>query len=61
MHGLRHAYTCLLLLAVATKCSSVARSLKLRNVDPVSTWMGYHQRKLGAVNLGPFVGVDLNL
>jgi len=28
----------------------------------VSTWMGDHQGlRLGAVNLGPFVGVDLNL
>jgi len=41
----------------------VARSLKLRHVDlgSVSTWMGDHQGRLDAVNLGPFVGVDLNL
>jgi len=33
----------------------VARSLKLRHVDlgPVSTWVGDHQGRLGAVNLGP--------
>jgi len=27
----------------------------------VSTWMVDHQGRLGAVNLGPFVSVDLNL
>jgi len=27
----------------------------------VSTWMGDHQGRLSAVNLCPFVGVDLNL
>jgi len=50
-------------LAVATKASSVARSLKLTNVDLgyylVTTWMG--QGRPSAVNLCPFVGVDLNL
>jgi len=28
---------------------------------PVSTWMSDHQGRLSAVNLCPFVGVDLNL
>jgi len=27
----------------------------------VSTWKGDHQGRPGAGNLGPFVGVDLNL
>jgi len=27
----------------------------------VSAWMGDHRGRPGAVNLGPFVGVDLNL
>jgi len=44
---------------VATKASPVARSLKLRTV--VSTWMGDRQGRPSAVNLCPFVGVDLNL
>jgi len=30
-------------------------------VDFVSTWMGDHEGRLGAMNLGLFVGVDLNL
>jgi len=38
-------------LAVATKASSVARLLKLRHVD-LSIWMGDHQGRPGAVNLG---------
>jgi len=38
---------------------SVARSLKLRHVDlGWVTWMGDHLWRLGAVKLGPFVGVD---
>jgi len=48
-------------LAVATKASSVARSPKLSTSSSVSTWMGDHQERLDAVNLDPFVGVDLNL
>jgi len=48
-----------------TKASSVAYSMKLTHVNlgyrAVSTWMGDHQGRLGAVNLGPFVGVELNL
>jgi len=48
-------------LTVATKASSVTRSLKLRHVNhAVITWMGDHQGRLGAVNLGPFVDIDLN-
>jgi len=31
------------------------------SIPLVSTWMGDHQGRLGTVNLGPFVGVDLNL
>jgi len=27
----------------------------------LSTWMGDHQGRPGVVNLGPFVGVDLNI
>jgi len=46
--------------AVATKASFVARSLKLRHVD-LSTWMGDHQGRLGAVNLDPLVSADFNL
>jgi len=45
---------------VATKASSVARSLELRHVDLGSTWMGDHQGRLGTVNLGPFVSVKFN-
>jgi len=49
---------------VATKASSVARSLKLSNVESstsVSTWMCDRQGRPSAVNMFPFVGVDLNL
>jgi len=42
-------------LAVATKGYLSARSLKL------STWMGDLLGRPGAVNLGPFVGLDLKL
>jgi len=49
-------------LTVTNKASSVARLLKLQHFAiPLSTWMGDHQGKLGAVNLGPLVGMDLNL
>jgi len=37
---------------------------KLSYVDlgeSVNTWMGDHQGRPGAVNLGPFVGVNFNL
>jgi hypothetical protein len=48
--------------AVATKASSVTRSLKLRYVDlGYSTWMGARQGRPSAVNLRPFVGVDSKL
>jgi len=47
--------------AVATKDSSVARSLKLGTSTSVNTWMGDHHERPGAVNLGSFVGVDINL
>jgi len=47
---------------VVTKASSVARSLKLSNVDlDYSTWMGDRQGRPSVVNLCPFVGVDLNM
>jgi len=47
-------------LAEGTMASSVARSLKLRHVDHGnSTWMDDHQERLGDVNLGLFIGVDL--
>jgi len=47
---------------VATKASSVARSLKLRHADLFKyTGMGDHQGSPVVVNLGWFVGVDLNL
>jgi len=50
---------------VATKASSVARSLKSTSVDlglyVYGTRMGDCQRRPSAVNLCPFVGVDLNL
>jgi len=26
-----------------------------------STWMGDHQRRSGAANLGPFIGLDMNM
>jgi hypothetical protein len=45
---------------VATNACSVTRSLKLTSTS-VSTWMGDRQGKLCAVNLYPFVGVDVNL
>jgi len=45
-------------LAVATKSSSVASSMKLSNI---SNWMGDHQGTLGAVSRFPFVGVDRDL
>jgi len=49
-------------LVVATKTSTVARSLKLRHVDlGFSALMGDLQETLSALNLGPFVGVDSNL
>jgi len=41
--------------------SSVVRSLKLSKSTSVSTWMGDRQGRPSAVNLCPFVGVDLNL
>jgi len=44
---------------VATKASSVARSLKFITSTPVSDWMSDHKGRLGAVNLGLFVSVDL--
>jgi len=49
--------------AVATNACSVTRSLKLSSLtsSPFSTWMSDHQGRLSAVNLCPFVGVDLNL
>jgi len=48
-------------LAVAIKASSVARSLNLKHVG-----LGYyldcdHHERPGVVNLGLFVGVDLNM
>jgi len=46
---------------VATNACSVTRSLKLSNVEPGYTWMGERQGRLSAVNLCPFVGVDLNM
>jgi len=30
-------------------------------LSPVSTWMGDRHGRLNAVNLCPFIGVDLNL
>jgi len=56
MRGFRHSGVAVWnrlsdIIAVATKASS----LKSRHVN-----LGYHQRRLGAVNLGLFVGVDLN-
>jgi hypothetical protein len=48
-------------LSVATKASSVARSLKLAKSILLIPWMGDHQRRPDAVNLITFVGVDLNL
>jgi len=48
--------------ALATRASSVARSLKLKATStPVSTWMDDHQGTLDAVSRCPFVDVDLNL
>jgi len=47
---------------VATNsCSVTTWSLKLSNVEPISTWMGDHQGRVSAVNLCPFVCVDLNM
>ena len=46
---------------MATKASSVARSLKLAKSILLIPWMGDHQRRPDAVNLITFVGVDLNL
>jgi len=48
-------------LSVATKASSVTRSLQLATSTSVSTWMGDHQGRPSAENLCPFVGVDINL
>jgi len=47
-------------LAVATNASSVHGTFTAVKAS-VGTWMGDHQEIPGAVNLGPFVGVDLNL
>jgi len=60
MTSTAHCSLLALRLAVVTKASSVARSLKLRHVN-LSTWMGDHPRRLGAVKLASFVGVDLNM
>jgi len=48
-------------LAVATEASSVARSPKLGTSTSVSTWMGDHQGRPGALNLALFIDVDFNL
>jgi len=50
-------------LVVATKASSVTRSLvKARRPRLVIVWVTMHHGRLGAVNLGPVIGaVDLNL
>jgi len=44
---------------IKTYC--MRRSLKLATSTLVSTWMGDRQGRPSAVNLCPFVGVDLNL
>lgn len=45
-----------------TKASSVAHTLKLSNVNWVSsTLMNGHQERLGAAQLGLFVGADFEL
>jgi len=52
------------MITMTTKVSSVARSVELkarRTRLKGSTWMGDHQERPGAVNLGRFIDVDLKL
>jgi len=46
---------------VVTKASLVARSLKLGLPTLVSTWVGDHQGRPGALSLVPIVSVDFNV
>jgi len=50
-----------ILFAVTTKPNSVACSWSYGSLTSVSTWLVDHQGRLGAVNLGPFIDVDVNL
>jgi len=59
--ALRHTTWCFTRIAVATKAIAQWHvHWSWGTSSSVGIWMGDRPRRSGAVNLGPFVGVDLN-